>query len=89
MHPATSLRAAILAAATAVGAAGLAVSAAPVANATTAKATAAAVIPSHVFSPYFEAFLGDNPATISQQSGAKFLTMAFLQTATTGSCTVL
>ncbi|HEX5493081.1 MAG TPA: glycosyl hydrolase family 18 protein, partial [Mycobacteriales bacterium] len=37
----------------------------------------------------FEAFLGDNPATISQQSGAKFLTMAFLQTATTGSCTVL
>jgi chitinase len=45
-------------------------------------------LPTHVFAPYFESFNGDNPATISRQSGAKFLTMAFLQTAAAGSCTV-
>lgn len=45
-------------------------------------------LPTHVFAPYFESFNGDDPATISRQSGAKFLTMAFLQTETPGSCTV-
>jgi glycosyl hydrolase family 18 (putative chitinase) len=45
-------------------------------------------LPTHLFAPYFESFNGDNPATIAQQSGAKFLTMAFLQTAAVGSCTV-
>ncbi|WP_394823633.1 glycosyl hydrolase family 18 protein [Pendulispora albinea] len=49
----------------------------------------AAAIPSRVFAPYFEAWTGESPATLSQQSGAKFLTMAFLQTASRGSCTVL
>jgi len=47
-----------------------------------------AALPAHVFAPYFESFNGDNPATLSQQSGAKFLSMAFLQTAVAGSCTV-
>jgi hypothetical protein len=45
-------------------------------------------LPQHVFAPFFESFNGDDPATISRQSGARFLTMAFLQTATPGSCTV-
>ena len=45
-------------------------------------------LPTHVFAPYFESFNGDDPATISGQSGARFLTMAFLQTAVAGSCTV-
>ncbi|MEY9862235.1 hypothetical protein ABH935_007880 [Catenulispora sp. GAS73] len=45
-------------------------------------------IPAHVFAPYFEAYNGDDPATLSQQSGAKYLTMAFVQTASAGSCTV-
>jgi hypothetical protein len=45
-------------------------------------------LPTHVFAPYFESFTTDNPATMSHQSGAKFLSMAFLQTATAGSCTV-
>ncbi|HKN95888.1 MAG TPA: chitinase [Pseudonocardiaceae bacterium] len=45
-------------------------------------------LPTHLFAPYFESFNGDNPATIAGQSGAKFLTMAFLQTASVGSCTV-
>ncbi|MEV7006880.1 glycosyl hydrolase family 18 protein [Streptosporangium sp. NPDC051022] len=50
-------------------------------------AAQAAPLPSRVFAPYFEAWTGDDPATLSQQSGAKYLTMAFLQAATKGSCT--
>jgi Glycosyl hydrolases family 18 len=44
-------------------------------------------LPAHVFAPYFEAYNGDNPVTLSQQSGAKYLTFAFIQTASAGSCT--
>jgi len=51
-------------------------------------AQAATPVPAHVFAPYFEAWTGDDPATLSSQSGAKYLTMAFLQTASAGSCTV-
>ncbi|GCD95643.1 chitinase [Embleya hyalina] len=50
-------------------------------------AQAATPLPAHVFAPYFEAWTGDSPAALSAQSGAKHLTMAFLQTATSGSCT--
>ncbi|HEU5331869.1 MAG TPA: glycosyl hydrolase family 18 protein [Actinocrinis sp.] len=75
------LRAALTALATAASACGL------VAVGGTA-AHAATVTPSHVFAPYFEAWTGDDPATLAQQSGAKYLTMAFLQTASAGSCTV-
>ncbi|MFL6111381.1 MAG: carbohydrate binding domain-containing protein [Catenulispora sp.] len=53
-----------------------------------AAASAAAAIPARVFAPYFEAYNGDDPAVLSQQSGAKYLTMAFVQAATKGSCTV-
>ncbi|MCW2942440.1 MAG: Chitinase [Actinomycetia bacterium] len=45
-------------------------------------------LPAHIFAPYFEAYLTDSPATLAQQSGAKYLTMAFLQTPAPGSCTV-
>ncbi|MEQ0563436.1 glycosyl hydrolase family 18 protein [Amycolatopsis sp. NEAU-NG30] len=45
-------------------------------------------LPAHVFAPYFEAWTGESPAALAQQSGAKHLTMAFLQAATKGSCTV-
>jgi hypothetical protein len=75
------LRAAVTALATAAGACGLLALGAGAAH-------AASVTPSHVFAPYFEAWTGDDPATLSQQSGAKYLTMAFLQTASSGSCTV-
>ncbi|MFJ5880736.1 glycosyl hydrolase family 18 protein [Kitasatospora cineracea] len=54
-----------------------------------APAQAATPLPQHVFAPYFEAWTGDNPATLAAQSGAKNLTMAFLQAATKGSCTAL
>jgi chitinase len=72
--------------------AGVAVAASVVAAMATPAAAASqhedAGLPAHVFAPYFESFNGDNPATLSQQSGAKFLSMAFLQTAAVGSCTV-
>jgi hypothetical protein len=46
-------------------------------------------LPDHVFAPYFQAYTEANPATVSKASGARFLTMAFLQTQTTGSCDIL
>jgi hypothetical protein len=53
-----------------------------------AAAPAATPTPAHFFAPYFEAYNGDDPAALSAQSGAKYLTMAFIQAATKGSCTV-
>ncbi|MER6028796.1 carbohydrate binding domain-containing protein [Streptomyces sp. NPDC001851] len=50
-------------------------------------AHAATPLPAHVFAPYFEAYNGDSPAALAQASGAKYLTMAFLQTDKKGSCT--
>ncbi|MGC5360648.1 glycosyl hydrolase family 18 protein [Streptomyces sp. DT24] len=70
--------------ATAAASAGLFLGAGPAAQAAT---TAATPLPAHVFAPYFEAWNGDSPAALAQQSGAKYLTMAFIQTATRGSCT--
>jgi hypothetical protein len=70
-----------LAAATAGGAATLAVT-------QMASAATGTPLPAHVFAPYFEAWNGDSLSGLSSQSGAKYLTMAFLQAATKGSCTV-
>jgi hypothetical protein len=78
----TKIRAAVAAFSTVVGAAGLVV----VAGASAAHA--ATPVPSHVFAPYFEAWNGDSLSGLSSQSGAKYLTMAFLQTPSSGSCTV-
>ncbi|MEY9874123.1 hypothetical protein ABH931_003617 [Streptacidiphilus sp. MAP12-33] len=66
---------------TALLGAGLALVAAPTAHA------AGTALPAHVFSPYFEAYSSDNPATLASASGNKYLSMAFLQAATKGSCT--
>ena len=84
------LRVLATAAATLAASAGavLASSAASHAAAATPAASTGTPIPAHVFAPYFEAYNGDDPATMSQQSGAKYLTMAFIQTASKGSCTV-
>ncbi|MEY9889393.1 hypothetical protein ABIA31_003044 [Catenulispora sp. MAP5-51] len=84
------LRVLATAAATLAASAGavLASSAASHAAAATPAASTGTPIPAHVFAPYFEAYNGDDPATLSQQSGAKYLTMAFIQTASKGSCTV-
>jgi chitinase len=52
-----------------------------------AQAATVSRIPQHVFAPYFEAYNGDSMSSLSQQSGDKFLTMAFVQTPSAGSCT--
>ncbi len=75
-----SLRALLTAAVVATAGAGLtAISSGP--------AQAATPLPAHVFAPYFESWTGESPAQLSAQSGAKHLTMAFIQTASSGSCT--
>jgi hypothetical protein len=48
-------------------------------------------LPSHVYAPYYETYLAPNTpsiATTAQQSGAKYFTLAFLQTTRKGPCTV-
>jgi hypothetical protein len=45
-------------------------------------------LPHQVFAPYFETYdTAAGPAALSRQSGAKFLSLAFLETAASGSCT--
>ena len=44
-------------------------------------------IPAHVFAPYFEGYNGDSLSGLSSQSGDKFLTIAFAQATSAGSCT--
>src|SRR3954470_16816615 len=63
--------------------------AAIVAGAVPAYAGGRRTLPEHVFSPYFQAYTDASPAEVSKASGARFLTMAFLQTQTTGSCEIL
>jgi hypothetical protein len=82
MRQRTSLRAALTALATTAAAAGIVVTGGAAAHATTNTP-----LPTRVFAPYFEAYNGDNPVTLSQESGAKYLTFAFIQTASAGSCT--
>ena len=48
-------------------------------------------LPAHVYAPYYETYLAPNTATITataQQSGARYFTLAFLQTPKKGSCSV-
>jgi hypothetical protein len=53
-----------------------------------AAASRAGGLPRHVFAPYFESYdTSGGLAALSQQSGAKYLALAFLQTAQAGSCT--
>src|SRR5262245_61361759 len=45
-------------------------------------------LPHRVFAPYYEMYRRSTDlATLSQQSGSRFLSLAFLQTAAAGSCT--
>ncbi|HEV2378138.1 MAG TPA: chitinase [Streptosporangiaceae bacterium] len=48
-------------------------------------------LPTHVFAPYYETYLAPNTPSIaatSTASGDKYFTLAFLQAASSGSCTV-
>ncbi len=70
----------------AVAAAGLtALGIAIVSNAGPASAATGA-LPAHVYAPYFETWTPDSITTIAQQSGARYFTLAFLQTPRRGSC---
>jgi len=51
--------------------------------------SAATPIPTHVYSPYFETWTTDSLTTIAQQSGARYFTMAFLETTSKTSCTLV
>ena len=79
------LQAAVAALATTAAAIGLASTGLGAASAATNGATP---LPAHVFAPYFEAY--NTAATrprCPRSRAAKYLTMAFLQTASAGSCT--
>jgi hypothetical protein len=67
--------------------AGTAASAAPAARAAAPAAPARTAIPAQVYAPYFEGYLPSSISQVAAQSGARYLTLAFIQTATKGSCT--
>ena len=59
--------------------------------ATSAAATTYTPLPAHVYAPYYETYLAQNTASITataQASGARYFTLAFLQTPKKGSCTL-
>jgi hypothetical protein len=72
---------------TAAVSAGLVVIGGGAAHAAAAGPAGSAPMPAHVAAPYFETWTGESPASLAAQSGNKYLTMAFLQTASPGSCT--
>src|SRR5262249_5814442 len=51
-------------------------------------ATAGTAIPTHVYAPYFETWTTDSMTTIVQDSGARYFTLAFLETLGKTSCTL-
>src|SRR5438067_2793687 len=53
-----------------------------------ASAAGGAPLPAHVFAPYFETWTTDSISTLAQQAGARYLTLAFLQTLGKTSCTL-
>ena len=58
---------------------------------TSASAATYTPLPAHVYAPYYETYLAPNTpgiATTAQQSGAKYMTLAFLQSSGKNSCTL-
>ena len=51
-------------------------------------AAARHLIPRYVYAPYFETWTRNNIPAVARKSGARYLTLAFLQTPKKGSCTV-
>jgi Glycosyl hydrolases family 18 len=64
-------------------------SAATTSHAAGSSRSADVVLPPHVYAPYFEAYdtTDGGLAQLSAESGAKYVSLAFLQTPTAGSCT--
>jgi hypothetical protein len=61
---------------------------APAGLARPAPVSAATAMPRHVYSPYFETWTTDSITTIAQQSGARYFTLAFVETLSKTSCTL-
>ena len=80
-------RAVALAGAVALAASAWAGTAASAASSGRAAAPAAAPVPAQVYAPYFEAYLPSSISQVARQSGARYLTLAFIQTPKKGSCT--
>ncbi|HEX6508378.1 MAG TPA: chitinase [Chloroflexota bacterium] len=62
----------------------------PLAGAVTgASASSPSTLPAHVYAPYYETYLSSTPSISStaQSSGARYFTLAFIQSAGKGSCT--
>src|SRR5215469_8363147 len=66
----------------------LATGAAGAAAATRPASAGHSLVPRHVYAPYFETWTKDSIATVARHSGARYLTLAFLQTPKRGSCSV-
>ena len=49
---------------------------------------APAALPAHVYAPYFETWTADSITTTAQESGARYFTLAFLETLSKTSCTL-
>jgi hypothetical protein len=56
--------------------------------AASAQAAPPAAFPAHVYAPYFETWTTDSLTTTAQQSGARYFTLAFLETLSKSSCTL-
>jgi hypothetical protein len=95
MRPRTSLLAALTAATAAIATLGLAAPGAsaalstPKAAAGTGQRHHSSHLPRQVFAPYAETYdtVDGSPAQLSRESGARYLSLAFLQTDQPGSCT--
>src|SRR6266536_2208793 len=59
-----------------------------IAGTTSASAATGTPLPAHVYAPYFETWTTDSITTIAQQSGARYFTLAFLETLSKTSCTL-
>ena len=55
---------------------------------TASTASAATPLPAHVYAPYFETWTTDGITPIAQASGARYFTLAFLETLSKTSCTL-
>ncbi len=87
-HPRARILILTAAAALAVPAwAGTAASAAPADRAAAPAASPRTAIPAQVYAPYFEGYLPSSISRVAAQSGARYLTLAFIQTPKKGSCT--
>jgi hypothetical protein len=71
----------------ALAAAAVAGSATLVAGGSAAAAVGTA-LPAHAFAPYFETWTTDSISGLAQQSGARYFTLAFLETTSKTSCTL-